>query len=156
MTKKYLNKDYQMYRLEYKGQKEYREYFDFKLKFIDRFSPYKEEDMLGMYGFNQSEAYKRLLERDYDIMFVVTQDKEHVIISNDEKEMIDFFESNAPMHLIRKCKRVIGLRTFGKSREYIKYNFEANTKHLHSLYYDEYMESKRKKKNRDESLVKLL
>jgi hypothetical protein len=153
MRRKFLNRDYKIFRQETNGFSESKKVTEFMAKCFDKFIDLEREEIFDRFGFNLHDACRLILERDYDVLFVTASDKKHIVIGNDEKEFLKFFKENAPLEHYKELKRLNHLRTYGEYRDEMREEFEP---YISVHYSGEYAEKMRKKKKRKEGLESLL
>lgn len=153
MYKKFLNKDYKIFRFEKYSVQDYEKFWDFREAMFDEFLDVNGQERFEMFFFNKREGGEMMMEKKYDVIFTNANDKDHVIIATSETELLDYFNKNTPIELFKILKRLNHLQSHGDFRERMNNDFHNMIALKYSFGYKEKLE---KIKNREEKIDKLL
>ncbi len=152
MRKRFLNRDYRIFRQREQTFNISIEIVSFKNEMFRKFLKYTDIELFDMFCFSSMEAATMLMEYHYNILFTNISGKSHIVIGKDENELLDFFLGNAPYYF-EEMKRLNHLQTYMDFRERINEDFETQ---ISTFYTKEYKERKKRKDKRKDSLGKLL
>lgn len=153
MSKRYLNRDYFIFRQDKGDFADCTRVTEFNMKMFDKFIDLTRDEIFERFGFSLHDACKLILEKDYNIMFICSHDKNHVVIGREEKELIDFFKNNAPLDCYKELKVLKYMQGHAEYRERMKNDFDCYISVHYSSDYREVMERKKKRKEGLETLI---
>tara|TARA_R110000796_G_scaffold161858_1_gene278632 strand:- start:9087 stop:9545 length:459 start_codon:yes stop_codon:yes gene_type:complete len=123
--KRYLNRDFTIYKCLAKTQQDWGELFEpFLHPTFRKFSGLTEEELLYKYGIMNHDVTILHFTKETGVMVGHYGASHTFIIPNENTEFLKYFEDNAPMKYFEKKKQIRGLEWFANSRDDIKENFD--------------------------------
>ncbi len=121
----YLNRDFTIYRvIAIAG--EYMNIVEFNALLFNEFGELSKDEIKERYGFINHEAKMLHVTKETGLMYgTYGQDDQWYIIPNERKDLLEFFNKQAPMKYLKRYKRLIGLEHFVNNRDNCLENFES-------------------------------
>lgn len=132
--KDYRQKNFQLYRCNASSMADWTIMHDFKNKFFKKFMGISEYDFYVKYGMGSFSDDANQKYMQYNNFFYIAKAEGDIwIIHNDEKEMVKYFEENAPMQFFKKYKRINHLDAYLSHRDRFNDDFDNQIKHFEKL-----------------------